>query len=78
MLAITASQMNGNTTRVISNAHLTEIALQALEDLNWLLVCQADIPMDLECGEDISMIEVQEQAEQVRLALQKMLSILNH
>ena len=61
----------------IKNVQLTELAKQALQDLGWLLECQKDIPLDLACGENISMEEVKEQAELVRSYLDNMLVILN-
>lgn len=61
----------------MNNIRLAELAEQALQDLGWLLECQKDIPMDLACGENVSMEEVEEQAELVRSHLQSMLIILN-
>ena len=76
----TRGNYDGRTKAVAKrkNKQLTELAKQAIEDLDWLLQCQKEIPYDLECGELMSMEEVKEQAELVQSYMNKMLFLLNH
>ena len=69
--------VSARESELLNRVRLTELAQQALQDLGWLLECQKDIPVDLACGDNISMEEVEEQAELVRTHLQRMLVILN-